>query len=142
MSKKHGIIITIISLASLCLSVASLAIALRQPVKEERDIQYVVYLGTNDKDSNEAVYSPNEAKVQADSILVKHFGGFTIQEATGGWIEDNGVIVHEYTLVIYLSDTTIEKVHEAADELMKKFNQSTVLIQANETRTEFYSGGS
>ena len=63
MSKKQGIIITIISLASLCLSVASLAIALRQPVKEERDIQYVVYLGTNDKDSNEAVYSPSAAKM-------------------------------------------------------------------------------
>ena len=50
MSKKQGILITLISLASLCLSAASLSITLRPPVKEERDIQYVMYLGTNDKD--------------------------------------------------------------------------------------------
>ena len=42
--------------------------------------------------------------------------------------------------MIYLSDTTADKVHAAADELLKVFNQSSILIQANETTTEFYSG--
>lgn len=46
----------------------------------------------------------------------------------------------EYTLVIYLSDTTLEQVHEAADEMIRVFNQSSVLIQANQTTTEFYGG--
>ena len=46
----------------------------------------------------------------------------------------------EYTIVIYLSDTTSEKVHTAADELVETFRQSSVLIHENPTKTEFYSG--
>ena len=140
MSKKQGIALALISVTALCLSVISLLTALRLSTGEARDIQYVMYLGTNDKDTDAAVFSPDEAKSRADAILTKHFGGFTIQEATGGWVGENGVVAHEYTLVIYLSDTTLDKVHAAADELIRKFNQSSVLIQANETKKEFYSG--
>lgn len=103
------------------------------------DIQYVLYLGTNDKDSNKPVFTQAEAKEKAKEILIRHFSGFTIQEADGGWI-DEGTIFQEYTLVIYLSDTTQEAVHAAADELIEAFRQSSVLIQANPTKTEFYGG--
>ena len=105
------------------------------------DIQYVMYLGTNDKDTNAPVFSHEEALEHAKAILISHFGGYTIQEANGGWI-DNDTEYQEYTLVIYLSDTTLEKVHAAADEMIEVFHQSSVLIQANPTRTEFYSSGS
>ena len=104
------------------------------------DIQYVLYLGTNDKDTNKPVFTQEESMEKAREILIRHFGGYTIQDAHGGWIGDDGVEYREYTLVIYLSDTTPEKVHAAADELIDVFHQSSVLIQANPTRTEFYSG--
>ena len=103
------------------------------------DIQYVMYLGTNDKDTNKPVFTEAEAQEQVKDILIRHFGGYTIQEASGGWI-DEGTVYQEYTLVIYLSDTTEEAVHAAADELIKTFRQSSILIQTNPTRTEFYSG--
>ena len=103
------------------------------------DVQYVLYLGTNDKDTNKPVFTQAEAKEKAKEILIRHFGGFTIQEAEGGWI-DEGTIFQEYTLVIYLSDTTTEAVHAAADELVEAFHQSSVLIQTNPTKTEFYGG--
>ena len=103
------------------------------------DIQYVMYLGTNDKDTNKPVFTEAEAQEQVKDILIRHFGGYTIQEASGGWI-DEGTVYQEYTLVIYLSDTTEEAVHAAADELIETFRQSSVLIQTNPTRTEFYSG--
>ena len=61
-------------------------------------------------------------------------------EANGGWADD-GTIYREYTLVIYLSDTTIDKVRVAADEMLQVFNQRSVLIQSNETKTEFYYPG-
>ncbi|MBR3274552.1 MAG: DUF3574 domain-containing protein [Clostridia bacterium] len=105
----------------------------------EQDVQYVMYLGTNDKDSNKPVYTQAEAKEMLKSILIRHFGGYTVQEADGGWIDD-GKEYQEYTLVIYLSDTTEEAIHAAADELIQAFNQSSVLIQKNPTATEFYSG--
>ena len=98
-----------------------------------------MYLGTNDKDSNLPVFTPDEAKKKAEDILIDHFGGYTIQEASGGWV-DGDTEYQEYTLVIYLSDTDLESVHSAADEMIEEFHQSSVLIQANQTITEFYSG--
>ena len=105
------------------------------------ETQYVLYLGTNDKDSDSPVFSHEEAKLKLEEILAKYFSGWTIQEAVGGWTNDDGRISHEFTLVIYLSDTNKAKVHEASDELIKTFNQSSVLIHENPTRKEFYSGG-
>ena len=106
--------------------------------QEYRDVQYVLYLGTNDKDTNKPVFTETEAMEKAREILIRHFGGYTIQEAHGGWI-DKDTEYQEYTLVIYLSDTTPDKVHAAADELIGTFRQSSVLIQENPTKTEFYS---
>ena len=107
---------------------------------DNTDTQYVLYVGTNDKDTVEPVFTPEVAKQKAIEILLKRFGGYTIQEASGGWI-DNDKIYTEYTLVIYLSDTTLEKVHAACDEFIEVFRQSSILIQANQTKTEFYSHG-
>ncbi len=107
---------------------------------EDAGVQYVLYLGTNDKDTNKPVFTQAEAMEQAKAILIRHFGGYTIQEASGGWI-DGETEYQEYTLVIYLSDTTLDKVHAAADEMIEIFRQSSVLIQENPTRTEFYSSG-
>ena len=106
----------------------------------ELDTQYVMYLGTNDKDTGKPVFTQEEAKEAAREILMSHFGGYTLQEAYGGWIDEEGKECQEYTLAIYLSDTTLDEVHAAADELVEKFNQSSVLIQTNPTQTEFYSG--
>ena len=103
------------------------------------DVQYVMYLGTNDKDTNKPVFTEDEAMAKLQEILLKHFGGYTIQDAKGGWMDD-GKVYQEYTLVIYLSDTTLDDVHAAADEMIAAFSQSSVLIQQNPTVTEFYSG--
>ena len=104
------------------------------------DVQYVLYVGTNDKDTNEPVCSHEEAIETAKEILISHFGGYTIDDAQGGWVSDDGMRYEEYTLMVYLSDTSIEEVHAAADDLKEAFNQSSILIQENPTRTEFYSG--
>lgn len=103
------------------------------------DTQYVLYVGTNDKDTVEPVYEPEVCKEKAIEILLKYFGGYTIQEASGGW-KDGDKIFTEYTLVIYLSDTTLDKIHAACDEMLQVFHQSSILIQANQTVTEFYAG--
>ena len=88
---------------------------------------------------DEPVLPPEEAKAQAQEILLQHLGGYTIQEASGGWI-DGETVYREYTLVIYLSDTDLDTVHAVADEMISAFHQSSVLIQANQTVTEFYAG--
>ena len=83
------------------------------------------------------MFSKDEAKARLEDILIKHFGGYTILEANGGWADD-GTVYQEYTLVICLSDTTMDKVRLAADEMLEVFNQRSVLIQSNQTKTELY----
>ena len=138
MSKKFGVVVAILAVVAICISVVSVFFAKTATKEEKKDVQYVMYIGTNDKDTNKPVCSPEEAKDRVDKILIKHFGGFTIQEAHGGWVGDDGKRYDEYTVVAYISDTDLESVHKAADELIEEFNQSSVLIQANETKTEFY----
>ena len=144
MRKKWMAAMMVLCVLALCLSIISLNTVMTPaaPVEpeEQKDVQYVLYLGTNDKDTNEPVMTPEEAKEKAKEILIKYFGGYTIQEANGGWVDETGKLYQEYTIVMYLSDTTAEKVHAAADEMIRVFDQSAVLIQQNETRTEFYGG--
>ena len=140
MEKKSGLIALVLAVIALGLSIFNFVSAPKAQHQEEADVQYVIYLGTNDKDSYEPYGTPEVVKAKVDEVLTKHFEGFTIQEANGGWTNENGTVDHEYTVVILLSDTTMEKVHAASDDLIRAFNQSAVLIQANKTKTEFYSG--
>ena len=140
MKAKRTWMAALAMLLTMALACAALAEGESSPSAEGfTDIQYVMYLGTNDKDTNEPVFSPEESLERAKEILIGHFGGYTIQEANGGWA-DGEHVYQEYTMVIYLSDTTQEQIYAAADELIDAFHQSSVLIQANPTRTQFYSG--
>ena len=112
--------------------------ALPTAAAESDGLQYVMYLGTNGKDSNKPVFTALEAQEKAKEILVRHFGGYTMQEANGGWL-DGDTLYQEYTLVIYISDTNEQAVHAAADELVEVFDQSSVLIEAIPATAEFYS---
>lgn len=70
-----------LSVAALCLSIAGLIVALL-PKQAAGDVQYVMYLGTNDKDTNEPVFAPDEAKTKAEEILLRHVGGWTSRRRT------------------------------------------------------------
>lgn len=141
MEKKISIIAVILALVALGLAVFGLVSPAKTEAKTEPDVQYVMFVGTNDKDSYEPYGTPEEVKAKMDEVLTRHFEGFTIQDAMGGWTNENGRVDHEYTVVVLLSDTTADKVHAAADDLIREFNQSAILIQTNMTQTEFYSGG-
>lgn len=135
---KKAIWLTIVVIFALTVVFATVGcVNVNMDSTTEYDTQYVLYVGTNDKDTNEPVFAPEVCKQKAIEILLERFGGYTIQEASGGW-KDGEVVYTEYTLVIYLSDTTLEEVHAACDEFIRVFNQSSILVQANQTQTEFY----
>ena len=139
MTKK---LISLAAALAVLMTVSSLAAVPARAEEIAADgVQYVLFLGTNDKDTNKPVFTQEEAMERARDILIRHFGGYTVQEAYGGWVGDDGQVFREYTLVIYLSDTTPDKVYAAADELVETFRQSSVLIQTNPPKTEFYTGG-
>ena len=150
MSKKTGIIAMLISVVSLICSLASFANMMQMKAmqavpaleaiqedasvaatldattesakkySEETATQYVMYVGTNDKDT----YKPEH----------------TNEEATGSWTDETGTPTHEYTLVCYFDAADEATVYEAADEIIKELNQNTVLIEKTEIEMEYYSG--
>ncbi len=78
--------ITILSIAAIVVSIIAMIMLCKPAADKSTDVQYVVYLGTNDKDTNKPVFSHEEANEKAEEILLEQFGGYTIQEADGGWI--------------------------------------------------------
>ncbi len=140
MKDKFALISSILSLIAVIMSGIAFVKGNQPSPTEQKDVQYVMYLGLPDKNEDGTEFTDAQAKDLLETILVRHFSGYTIQNALGGWTEDDGTYDHENSLVIYLSDTDMEHVKEAADELLKEFDQHTILIQTNETVTEFYSG--
>ena len=140
MKDKFALISNILSLIAVIMSGIAFVKGNQPSPTEQKDVQYVMYLGLPDKNEDGTEFTDAQAKDLLETILVRHFSGYTIQNALGGWTEDDGTYDHENSLVIYLSDTDMEHVKEAADELLKEFDQHTILIQTNETVTEFYSG--
>ncbi len=57
MSKNAGTALSVLSIIAIVLSIAACVVSLKSSEKEteEADIRYVMYLGTNDKDSNQPV---------------------------------------------------------------------------------------
>ena len=148
MSNKIGITAIIISFVSLCCSVVCLIFALNAnntgtaaPAETAgTSKQYVMYVGTNDKDTYKPEHTQEEAKNIVDEVCLQFFEGYTLQEASGAWTDEKKNITHEYTLVCYFDDADKENVYKAADEVIKRLNQNSVLIEEDDISIEYYSG--
>ena len=145
---NHKISLTmVLAVLSLCCSVACLALLLTRPWEAKSQAatpntstQYVMYVGTNDKDTYQPEHSQEEARNIVDTVCLKYFEGYTLQEATGAWTDETGKITHEYTLVCYFDDADKATVYQAADEVIRALNQNTVLIEENQIAMEYYGG--
>ena len=84
MSNKIGISAIIISLVSLCCSAVCLVFALNangstknEPAAAQSDngtaVQYVMYVGTNDKDTYKLEHTQEEARKIVDEVCLKYF---------------------------------------------------------------------
>ena len=147
MSKSSSLPALILSILALCCAAVSLVLVLSRPAatlaadeSEGKSIQYVMYVGTNDKDTYQPEHSQEEAREIVDQVCLKYFEGYTLQEATGAWTDETGEITHEYTLVCYFDDADKATVYRAADEVIEALNQNTVLIEEDEISIDFYGG--
>ena len=69
MEKKLSIIAVVLAVIALALAVFSLVSPPKTEKQEELDTQYVMYLGTNDKDTYEPYGTPEETKAKVDEVL-------------------------------------------------------------------------
>lgn len=143
MKERKNLISTVLSALALVLALAALIVSItkKAPAPAADTVkQYVMYIGTNDKDTYAPKFSQEEAKNIVDGICLKHFEGYTLHEAIGSWTDEKNNITHEYTIVCYFDDADKETVYKAADEIIAALNQNTVLIERDEISIEYYSG--
>ena len=146
MSNKISIAAIIISIISLCSSAVCLFFALNAGSGAGKSdgssgIQYVMYVGTNDKDTYQREHTKEECHAIVDDVCLKYFSdGYTLQEATGAWTDEENNISHEYTLVCYFDNADRETVYKAADDVIAALNQNSVLIEQDSIIIDFYSG--
>ena len=133
--------------AILC-SVSTIAIALstwslvRSYTAPKQEIEYTMYVGTNDKETYQLEMDLEVARSIVHNTMMDHFSdGFTMQDAKGVWRDENNVVTLEYTFVCILEHADKKEVYKAADELIEQLNQSTILIVSNSiAKADFYTG--
>ena len=108
--------------------------------KTESAEKYTLYLGLNDKDTFKQKFSTEDSLKKANQICAKYAGGYTQLSANGGWTNDDGTMGHENTLVYIIYDITEDKLQGMLDELLKKFNQSSILVEKELESHIYYSG--
>lgn len=139
MKKLSLITIFVLSIIATFLSTWSL---IRSYTIDEQELEYTIYIGTNDKDTFQLEIPLDEARSIIYNTMINYFSdGFTMHDANGVWKDENNDITLEYTFVCIIENADIDEIHKAADELILKLDQNSILIVSNRVeKVEFYTG--
>ena len=102
--------------------------------------KYVLYIGTNDKDSYKQVISTEEAREMVNKICIKYVDGYTASEAKGGWVDETDTLTQENTLVYAFYEVTEEQLVNIMEEILEALNQNAILVEKQEAIYTYYSG--
>lgn len=86
---------------------------------------------------------PNKTEQKIKLWLVnfaEHFGGYTKQVCTGGWLDENKKLVTDTTLRIELLLTHThheEQLHELVETMPASFYQDCIMLTVKELEAEF-----
>ena len=139
MKKLSLITIFVLSITASFLSTWSL---IRSYTIDEQELEYTIYIGTNDKDTFQLEIPLDEARSIIYNTMINYFSdGFTMHDANGVWKDENNDITLEYTFVCIIENADIDEIHKAADELILKLDQNSILIVSNRVeKVDFYTG--
>lgn len=139
MKKLSLITIFLLSIIATFLSTWSL---IRSYTVDEQELEYTIYIGTNDKDTFQLEIPLDEARSIIYNTMINYFSdGFTMHDANGVWKDENNDITLEYTFVCIIENADIDEIHKAADELILKLDQNSILIVSNRVeKVDFYTG--
>lgn len=97
--------------------------------------KYTLFVGLNDKDSKIQKINIVEAyKIVENLLLSEKIEGFTIHQAQGVYKHEDGVIVKENSLIIYVydfSDSLYQNIIMAINNIKKALNQESIALETN-----------
>ena len=106
----------------------------------EGSVQYVLYIGLNDRYTYEQIIPTDKALEIVNEIFVRHVGGYTVHHAFGGWLDEYGVFTQENTLVYTILYASREQIYAIMDEVLVALNQNSILVERRVTYSFFYGG--
>ena len=101
---------------------------------------YILYIGTNDKDTYAPIASTEEAVETVNGICAKYAEGWTMCHAEGGWVDDKGLLTQESTLMYTFAYIGEEAIISIMDETLAALNQNSILIERRDISSAFYYG--
>ena len=101
--------------------------------------KYTMYLGTNDKATLSQIIPTEKIREEMHEICMKYVDGYTLTVADGYYRNSNNGISHETTLIYVFIDTDINVIQKIMDEALVKFNQESILLEENDSKSIFYS---
>lgn len=104
--------------------------------------KYTMYLGTNDKDTLVQEIPTEKIRAEMHEICMKYVDGYTLTVAEGYYRDPDNNLSHETSLVYVFIDTDIHAIKKIMDEALVKFNQSSILLEENSSKSIFYSSPS
>jgi hypothetical protein len=144
--KKHAVLLalTITNMAAtifiaVCLFTASGERSNKGGLAFDSDVQYTLYIGLNDKDTNEQTIPTERAKEIVNEICAKYVKGYAASDALGGWLDGN-VWVRENTLVYTFIDAAELQIIAIMDETLAALNQNSILVEKLNGSRAFYDG--
>ena len=105
-----------------------------------RDGVYVMYIGTNDKDTYEQIIPTGDAVGIVNEICAKYAEGYTMSLAEGGWVDEEGVLTQENTLIYTFAYIEESAVVSIMDEVLTALNQNSILVERRDISGAFYHG--
>ena len=102
--------------------------------------KYIIYIGTNDKDTYQQEIPTNEARDMVNAICAKYVEGYTASDAKGGWVDETDTLTQENTLVYSFYNIKEEQLIQVMDEVREKLNQNSILLERQEAVYMYYYG--
>jgi len=102
--------------------------------------KYVLFIGTNDKDTYDQIIPTDEAINIVNEICSRYTGGWTSSMARGGWLDETNTLTQETTLVYHFIYTDEDAIISIMDEVLTALNQNSILIERQDVSSAFYNG--
>lgn len=103
--------------------------------------KYVLYIGLNDKDTYTQEIPTDEAIAIVNEICSRHVDGYTMQNASGGWVDETGTLTQEPSLVYSFDQAAEADIIALMDEVLLALNQNSILVEKEDVTYAYYDGG-
>jgi len=103
--------------------------------------RHVLYIGLNDRYTYAQIIPTEEAIEIVTAIAATYVSGWTMGLATGGWVDENGVLTQETSLVWTFIDACESEIIAIMEAALVALNQNSILVERSGISYVFYSGG-